>query len=416
LKRSIHTWITSITFSHMEATIGPDSWARSTINNIKLAQTVVQRSDKFNDLGRQLDPLPSLRDKCIQQSNAQIHSYVREARYVVIKLRDCLLNTEEEIKSLLRGKEKLEKVLEHIRKDLLLNEESQSGRKSKPLREKETDGADDLLAAEKRQLLRIKRALEAQLRSVQKQLQVLDNARKRLKSVLSERARVLDLVCHTSESSRAQTCEYGMRKDRPKTPEVNPVGPFTPEANQSINIATEAIEKSQTLLKEVADFIEHTTRLQKDIHKSVNDGITKKASESVSMKQHLQLTAGENRMAIHRGNRWHYTTELSRGYTLGPVSSMDLTTRERLDRPHVRTYQRHPGTQLPEAQKIIDGNYGLVRSLEAINRNVGMLKITEDRLKDDIRGKHIGAEVDASIVRNRRRKANHRWVIGGLKC
>lgn len=400
----------------MEATIGPDSWARSTLNNIKLAQTVVQRSDKFNDLGRQLDPLPSLRDKCIQQSNAQIHSYVRETRYVVIKLRDCLLDTEEEIKSLLRGKENLEKVLEHIRKDILLNDESQCGRKSKPLREKETDGADDLLGAEKRHLLKIKRSLEAQLRSVQKQLQVLDNARKRLKSVLSERIRVLDLVCHTIEPTRMQSSEYGIRKERPKTPEVNPLGPYTPETAQSICMASEAIERSQTLLKEVAYFIDHTTKLQKDVHKSVNDGITKKASESVAMKQHLQLTSGENRMAIHRVNRWHYTTDLARGYTLGPVSSMDLTTRERLDRPHVRKYQRHPGTQLPEAQKIIEGNYGLERSLEAINRNVGMLKITQQRLKGDIRGKHIGADVDASIVRDRRRKANHRWVVGGLSC
>jgi len=401
----------------LEATIGPDSWARSTVNNIKLAQTVVHRSDKFNDLGRQLDPLPSLRDKCIQQSNSQIHSYVRETRYIVIKLRDCLLNTEEEIKSVFRGKEKLEKALEHIRKDILLNGESQSGRKSKPLREKETDGADDLLGAEKRHLLKIKRSLEAQLRSVQKQLQVLDNARKRLKSVLSERIRVLDLVCHTIEPTRTQSREVSSRRERSvNTPEVNPVGPYTPEASQAISLATEAIESSQTLLKEVAYFIDHTTKLQKEVHKGVNDGITKKLSESIAMKQHLQLTAGENRMAIHRGNRWHYTTDLARHYTLGPVSSMDLTTREKLDRPHVRKYQRHPGTQLPEAQKIIEGTYGLETSLEAISRNVGMLNITQDRLKNDIRGKHIGAEVDASIVRNRRRKANHRWVMGGFTC
>ena len=68
----------------------------------------------------------------------------------------------------------------------------------------ELDGADDLLNAEKQHLLKLKRILEAQLRSVQKQLQVLDNARKRLKAVLSERSRVMDLICETVPSSRSK--------------------------------------------------------------------------------------------------------------------------------------------------------------------------------------------------------------------
>lgn len=122
----------------MEATIGQDAWKLATVNNIKLAQNVVQRSDKFNDLGQQLDPLPSLRDNCIQQSNAQIHSYMRSIRSVVITLRDKLLDTEEVIKSLLKSKEKLEKCLEHVRKDLALNDQTRSGRHLKPLRERVT--------------------------------------------------------------------------------------------------------------------------------------------------------------------------------------------------------------------------------------------------------------------------------------
>ena len=335
----------------------------------------------------------------------------------MITLRNCLLDTEEEIKSLLGGKEKLEKALEHLRKDILLNEESQYRRKLKPFRENERDGADDLLAGEKKHLLEVKISLESQLRSVQKQLQVLDTARKRLKSVLSERIRVLDLICHTIEPGRRiRSSENGTKKESPYTPVINSVGPYTPETSQSIAMATEAILKSQTLLKEVAYLIDRNTKVQKFVHKRVNDGITKKNSESIAMKQQLQLTSGENRMAMHRGNRWHYTTDLTRGYTLGPVSSKDMTTREQLDRPSVRKYQRHPGTQLSEAQRIIDGNYGLERSLEAIKRNVGMLNIIHERLKDDIRDKQLGAEIDASIVRNRRRKSNHRWVIGGLDC
>lgn len=119
-----------------QATIGPDSWKESSIRNMRLSQTVVQRSDKFNDVSRQLDPLPSLRDHCIQQSNAHIHGYMRAVRTIVYQLEDSLLETEAEIKSLLGAKENLEKSLEHIRKDILLNHQSSMRRRARPLRER----------------------------------------------------------------------------------------------------------------------------------------------------------------------------------------------------------------------------------------------------------------------------------------
>lgn len=118
------------------ATIGPDCWRDAAIKNIKLSQNVMQKSDKGTDLGRQLDPLPTLRDNCAQQSNAKVHYYMRQTRYIVMKLRDSLISTNEEIKSLLRAKEALEKNLEHIRKDILLNRQSVSVRGSRPSREK----------------------------------------------------------------------------------------------------------------------------------------------------------------------------------------------------------------------------------------------------------------------------------------
>ena len=64
------------------------------------------------------------------------------------------------------------------------------------------DGCDNLLTAERKTLLKLKKTLETKLKSVQQQLQFLDNARKRLKAVLSERNRVLDLICRDSASAR----------------------------------------------------------------------------------------------------------------------------------------------------------------------------------------------------------------------
>ena len=106
------------------------------MKNIKVSQNIIQKSDKGTDLGKQLDPLPTLRENCAQQSNAKIFLYMRQTRVVVVKLRDNLIDTNEEIKSLIKSKEALEKTLEHIRKDILVNKQSIFIRSSRPSREK----------------------------------------------------------------------------------------------------------------------------------------------------------------------------------------------------------------------------------------------------------------------------------------
>ncbi|OWF39564.1 coiled-coil domain-containing protein 105-like [Mizuhopecten yessoensis] len=408
-------------------TIGPESWRNSTLKGIKISQTIVQKSDKSCDVGRVFDPLPHLRDTVAQLSNDEIHRYTREVRIVVARLRESLLDTNEEIKALSRGREALEKSLEHTRKDIRLNKDSQDIRVSRPSKEREHDGADDLLNAERAHLLNCKKALEAQLKSVQQQLQVLDAARRRLFATLQERSRVLDLLNHALSSiSNTASCMAGpgsLHRSKTSldgrlsrlalaTTQADPLGPFTPEADQSLLDAEEARSRSGYLRRELKEAIERTEKLKEAAHKSVNDGITQKLSETITLKQHLGVTLGENRHGIHRAQRWYDATEKARGYTLGPVTSADMTTRERLDRPLVRVFHRHPGTQLPEAQEVIKNGGGLLQSLTATSRNIGLLNLANIKLREDIKSKGVASSVDASIIRLRRRRGDHRWTLG----
>ena len=58
------------------------------------------------------------------------------------------------------------------------------------------------------------------------------------------------------------------------------------------------------------------------------------------------------------------------------------------------------------------GGNGLLDSLHNTSRNIGALKLAQLKLKEDIRDKKAALDVDGAIVRLRRRKGNHRWVMG----
>ena len=118
------------------ATVAPENWKEASIRSIKLAQTIINKSDRGIDDARETDPLPLIREVCMRESNEKVHAYVRHTRAVVAKLRESLQATNEEIKSLNRGKEGLEKALEHKRKDLTLNLQSSKLRNARPQREK----------------------------------------------------------------------------------------------------------------------------------------------------------------------------------------------------------------------------------------------------------------------------------------
>ena len=126
----------SATLLGLKVQVSPDSWKDASAHTMKLSQAIITRSDKGILSSRRTDPLPLLRDACVKESNDRIHEYVRTTGTVVLQLRKKLVETNEEIKALSRGKESLERALEHTRKDLALSHQSIKIRSLRPAREK----------------------------------------------------------------------------------------------------------------------------------------------------------------------------------------------------------------------------------------------------------------------------------------
>jgi len=64
----------------------------------------------------------------------------------------------------------------------------------------------------------------------------------------------------------------------------------------------------------------------------------------------LTISLGENVIAQNRAQRWFDVTMSAQRSNAGPISSANFKIPERLDRPIIRTFQRHPGNQVPDAQ------------------------------------------------------------------
>ena len=64
----------------------------------------------------------------------------------------------------------------------------------------------------------------------------------------------------------------------------------------------------------------------------------------------MTISLGENALAQNRAQRWFDVTMSAYRSNAGPISSANLKIPERLDRPIIRTFQRHPANQVPDAQ------------------------------------------------------------------
>jgi len=402
---------------------GPNKWRMTTLETIEASDTITKRINTSIEDGKKCDPLPTLREQCVLESNTKIIKYMRGVREVVTRLRESLGLINEEIKSLLLCKDALERAFEHVRKDIRLNKDTIELRTARPRREKQKDQADRLLGHEKHELLSIKQILETKLRQSQKQLSELKAARKRLNEVLLERNQVVDFLAehaNNGKKKRAQSQQTERRYAKKECEETEEFAPEiiplidTPEAQEADKVSANAREKSDRLRANIKKTVGDCYMRQQSAHDNVNAGLIKKVAETVSLEQQLDIARGKNRASIHRQTRHHDLTKTAKGYADGPEAVEDITTREHVTRPYVRVYQRHPCTELTEVQKIMRASTSLGMSVEESQLNLKLLRNAKMKLNADLKDKRAATATDTALVRLRRRRANHRWVLDNL--
>ncbi|XP_071326400.1 tektin-like protein 1 [Trachinotus anak] len=358
-----------------------------------------------------LAPFPptSLREQCAGASTAVAGEYMRRVREVEGQLRRQAGRVTQEGIKLERERGHLERMLRSLRIDLTVNRRSSEGRTRRPsTAETGRDGADYLLLCERRELAELKQDLEGALRNTLNQLQALGQSSRRLLDCASERARVLELLPHSGSAGGHSNSAQTFTK-------TDPISPFTPECKQVLESSTLTVNQSQQLRGNITQMLTSAIARQKAAHRTVNDGLVKKIAETISLQQNLTVMSAATRQAMFRKQREINCIRHSHGRAQGPEYSGDILSREKLNRPLVQVYQRHPGTQLPEAAHLIQGSAVLKQGLMSSEAELARLQRACLQLLDDMHGKRAAARVDTGVVRMRRQQVDKRAMPSSLQ-
>ncbi|XP_046887183.1 coiled-coil domain-containing protein 105 isoform X1 [Hypomesus transpacificus] len=349
-------------------------------------------------------PPPSLQEQCAEVSVGLAFEYMRGVREVEAQLRRQVSKVSKEATKLERERGHLEKVLQSLKHDIQVNKWSVEGRTRRPAStELERDGADHLLECEKMELTELKRELESTLRNTLAQLQILGQSSRQLLECASERYRVLELLPHSGSLSRGASPSQALVKP-------DPAGPFTPNCMQVLKASLLAVQQSQKLREDIKQRITTTIARQRAAHRTVNDCLVKKIAETITLKQNLLVMSAATRQAIFRQQRKLNCISHSHNAALGPKNSGDLLSREKLNRPLVQIYHRHPGTQLLEASHLLQGSAVLRRCLQSSENELAKLQGSCQQLTENLNAKRAAAQVDSAVVRMRRQLVDQRAV------
>ncbi|KAG8448518.1 hypothetical protein GDO86_015563 [Hymenochirus boettgeri] len=332
---------------------------------------------------------PSLfhRDLVNEACNALARGYMRDTKHLMVHLRRALDETDRTIQQLQKMRNTLEHCHANTRKDILTNKETIQIRATRPKTESHIDKVDTLLKEEKFDLNNLKRYSEQQLHEVAKHLQILYSQRKKLYELCKEKNSVLELMNETSNIPSTRQESTGVNK----------------LLNQDCHAEIRKALARCQLIRNTLSLNSSPYTQSRNLKERITKGLQMKANESVQIREDIILTLGETRNHINMNKRLRNELENSYISQLGPVSALDLSVREHLDRPLIKILQRHPGTQIPESALIIQGTSLLGQTLDRAHREIDFQQLTHSRLEDDAKNKLLGEEIDRTAVRMRNR-------------
>jgi hypothetical protein len=107
-----------------KTTDGENKWRERVNADIKTNNNVIYKSDRHILYSKIDDPLTNLREVLSKLSNTEGFKYMRQCRLIVAKLRKCWVEVNEEVKPMTKTKEYLESAIEHVRKDVIITQET----------------------------------------------------------------------------------------------------------------------------------------------------------------------------------------------------------------------------------------------------------------------------------------------------
>ncbi|XP_021106052.1 coiled-coil domain-containing protein 105 isoform X2 [Heterocephalus glaber] len=306
-------------------------------------------------------PLPLFRDALALQTAEVAQAHARGARLTAARLSRAQQQINEQLRLLQRQREATDHRLSDVRKGVLLNRQSVQLRGYRPEPEKVPDKADSMLTWEKEELRSMKRKMEKDMEKSETLLKSLASCRDTLGFYCKERLQAVELMNQpldkVLEQAGHHSCVDLSRVPTPrprgqKTPPPDPLGTYTPECSAALNEAKRLLMESKETLAEMAKNESDVREQQQQISDRVCATLAQKIRETSELKERMNLSLGLMRGTIHRCAKFNQEMYITCGLIKGPLSESHLETREKLNRPLVRVYQRHVGTQLPEASRL----------------------------------------------------------------